>query len=173
MERLGQDKSLSGPDVTLLMADGMMVLNCDVINDLIQAFQRKVWFGNSTKIQGTMLSRKSCRCLWGQGSHISLNINIWGANEMKCRRKLELPRNILVVGLLCNIQGLLTGLPGVLHHSINLRTLTPGYIAERACREELLDLAYTIVQIYDNVLLLEATSPLRARWRNSLQSLSF
>jgi hypothetical protein len=44
------------------------------------------------------------------------------------------------------------GLPGVLHHSVKLQTSTPGYSAERVCREELLDLAgmmtfvaYTIV----------------------------
>jgi hypothetical protein len=30
-------------------------------------------------------------------------------------------------------------LPGVLCHSVKLQTSTPGYIAERACREALLD----------------------------------
>jgi hypothetical protein len=29
------------------------------------------------------------------------------------------------------------GLSGVLHHTVKLRNYTPGYIAERACREEL------------------------------------
>jgi hypothetical protein len=33
------------------------------------------------------------------------------------------------------------GLPGVLSHSVKLRTSTPGYIAEIACQGELLDLA--------------------------------
>jgi hypothetical protein len=33
------------------------------------------------------------------------------------------------------------GLPGVLRHSAKLRASTHGYIAERASREELLDLA--------------------------------
>jgi hypothetical protein len=43
------------------------------------------------------------------------------------------------------------GLPGVLHHSDKLQTSTPGYIAVRACWEELVglhwhdDVAYTIV----------------------------
>jgi hypothetical protein len=47
-----------------------------------------------------------------------------------------------------------TGLPGALRHSANLRTSTPGYMADRACREYMLfqprwhdDVAYKMYNV--------------------------
>jgi hypothetical protein len=43
-----------------------------------------------------------------------------------------------------------TPVPGLKRHSIKLRTSAPGYIAERACREELFDLLSILLITHDN-----------------------
>jgi hypothetical protein len=74
--------------------------------------------------------------------------------------------------LLCNVDRwnlAHPGLPGVLRHSVKLRTSAPGYIYERACREELLDSGVDILQC---VIFFEARLEMYPGWKSPARALS-
>jgi hypothetical protein len=135
-----------------------------VRHNLCGARRRVKWRVRKCAVRWAFLHRKSClqRSLiptfFVRGGHLPLAIPParafgprFGLRSQWIRLRLifrDIGRSPVWCSMKMNFNKLVLkshpGLPGVLYHSVKLWTSTPGYIAERACREELLDLAGTM-----------------------------